>query len=273
MTPKLRLIILLLILPLFVSNVYALDNGCMYTDSILPSPSLLLEEEVIMQTKDLSDLLKINIYDQPYSLSASYGDKKQLWENTGGIVGGMLIATGVMMMLPDDVTNWTGNEGNTIFSKWYYNVKKGPVHDKDGFLVNYILHPYSGAVYYMNARSAGYNAWQSLLYVTFVSNVVWEYGLEAFAEPPSLQDLLCTPTIGALMGEGFYLAKRQIVANDYHILGSRAVGKVIVFVIDPVSEVMDAVLKRNKKRSKDYSLHVSYPTFGRKSLFSLRLTF
>lgn len=273
MTPKFQLINLLLILSVFLSDVYAFDDCRVYTDSISPSPSLPSVGKEIMQTKDLSDLLKINIYDQPYSLSASYGDKKQLWENTGGIVGGMLLATGVMLMLPDDVTNWTGNDGNTIFDKWYYNVNKGPVVDNDAFLVNYILHPYSGAVYYMNARSAGYNAWQSLLYVTFVSNVVWEYGLEAFAEPPSLQDLLCTPTIGALMGEGFYLIKRQIVSNDYRLLGSRAVGKVIVFIIDPVSEVMDLVLKRNKKRSKDYSLQISYPRLGSRSLFSLRLIF
>lgn len=272
MTPKLRLIILLLILFLPVLNRCTANSSTILVDS-LSSKIELLSVENIRISDSLFSVQKVNIYEMPYSLSASYGNKKQLWENTGGIVGGMLLATGVMMMLPDDVTNWTGNEGNTIFTKWYNNVKKGPVHDKDGFLVNYILHPYSGAVYYMNARSAGYNAWQSLLYVTFVSNVVWEYGLEAFAEPPSLQDLLCTPTIGSLMGEGVYLAKRQIVANDYNILGSRAVGKVIVFVIDPVSEVMDVVLKRNKKRSKDYLLHVSYPTFGRKSLFSLRLTF
>ena len=51
-----------------------------------------------------------------------------------------------------------------IFKKWKDNVSEGPVKDEDDFFLNYITHPYWGAVYYMSARSAGANIFYSFLY-------------------------------------------------------------------------------------------------------------
>lgn len=262
MMPKLKVIYILLSISLISTQLFAAN----YTKD-----TFSLGTDSIGNINNVTN--RSTIYDRPYSVTESLPNKRQLLENTGGIVGGMLVATGVMLMLPDDVTNWTGTKGNNIFEKWWSNIKKGPVVDKDGFIVNYILHPYSGAVYYMNARSAGYNTWQSLAYVTIVSSFIWECGLEAFLESPSWQDLISTPIIGAIMGEAFYMWKRNIRSNNYILLGSRTLGKVITFIIDPVSEIMDVILKRHHNKVKNWNLEVSIPSFNRHSLLSLRMTF
>lgn len=239
--------------------------------------SLIVDSLVSIRAEAITDSVQLSsIYDMEYSLTANYPNRKQLIDNSKGIVGGMLMATGVMMMLPEDMTNWKDTKGKNVFERWFNNVKQGPVVDKDGFVVNYILHPYSGAVYYMTARSAGYNTWNSLLYVSFVSTFVWEFGLEAFAEPPSIQDLLTTPFIGALMGEGFYLAKRDIVARDYRVLSSRLLGKILVFLMDPVTEVMGLVFHTDKHTPDMEKWQVFCPVsnfVGQKTFLSFKLTF
>ncbi|WP_203249645.1 MULTISPECIES: DUF3943 domain-containing protein [Cysteiniphilum] len=66
----------------------------------------------------------------------------------------------------------------------------------------YIGHPYAGAIYYMAARDSGFGEFESFLYSAFISTFFWEYGVEAFAEVPSIQDLIVTPVDGWLLGVG-----------------------------------------------------------------------
>ena len=106
------------------------------------------------------------------------------------------------------------------------------------YALPYVLHPYAGAVYFMSARGAGFNFWRSLLYSACISNIGWEFGIEAFMERPSYQDLFITPLAGALVGELFYKLKRNIVSHDYRLGGSRLLGNVVAFLIDPVNEVV-----------------------------------
>ena len=103
---------------------------------------------------------------------------------------------------------------------------------------HYILHPYAGAVYYMGARSLGFNRLGSFLYCTAISTIFWEYGIEAFMEKPSIQDLILTPLSGILLGEVFYKLKRRIVSDGYRLWGSRVWGNIVAFLIDPVNEVI-----------------------------------
>ena len=67
--------------------------------------------------------------------------------------------------------------------------------------INYLGHPISGAVYYVMARNDGLNPFESFIFSTLMSSFFWEYGYEAFAEIPSMQDLVSTPIVGAFMGE------------------------------------------------------------------------
>lgn len=180
------------------------------------------------------------IYDMPYSISANYPNYHRLAANTAVLIGGGVATLVILDLLPENATNWNKTEETEtpLFARYYNHVMDGPHWDGDSPIFNYILHPYAGAAYYMSARSQGFNMWYSALYGFAISTVFWEYGIEAFMEIPSWQDLIITPLGGWLLGEAFYLAKRQIVQNDYRLLGSKALGYVTAFLLDPVNEFL-----------------------------------
>lgn len=182
-----------------------------------------------------------NIYELPYSFSGRCYDWHRIWLNTATLGGAFVGTLLVLECLPEDATSWNRAELQDVplFKRWYNHViKKGPEWDHDKFYFNYILHPYAGAVYYMTTRSCGFNAWQSLLYCSIISNIGWEFGIEAFMERPSIQDMLITPLIGSAIGEGFYHIKRHIVKHEYTLAGSKILGNIVVFMIDPVNEIV-----------------------------------
>lgn len=163
----------------------------------------------------------VSIYDMPYSINASYPDFKRLGGNTAVLMVGGVATLAILSVLPEDATAWNKKETRTVpmFQRYFDHVMHGPVIDQDNAIFNYVLHPYAGAAYYMSARSQGFNVWQSWLYSFLVSTVFWEFGVEAFMEYPSIQDLIITPMGGLVLGEAFYLAKRYIVQHDYELLG------------------------------------------------------
>ena len=225
----------------------------------LPSPSLSAKllgispvfSESVYKTSFKLVPSKVNIYDMPYSMTANYPNYKRLALNTGVLYGAGFVALGVLHALPEDATAWNKKEIREVspFRRWVRNVKKGPVWDKDNWIFNYVLHPYGGAAYYMGARSQGFNVFNSFLYCAGISTFFWEYGIEAFMEIPSIQDLIITPVVGTIMGEGFYLLKRHIVANDYELFGSGFLGNVVAYLIDPVNEVI-GIFAGNPNRQK-----------------------
>lgn len=180
------------------------------------------------------------IYDMPYSISANYPNYKRLAGNSALLIGGGLVTLGVLQLLPEDATSWNKKEisEKPMFERYYDNVMHGPHWDGDNAIFNYVLHPYAGAAYYMSARSQGFNLWYSWLYSFAVSTVFWEYGVEAFMEIPSWQDLIITPMGGLILGEAFYIAKRYIVQHDYKLLGWKPLGYVAAFLLDPVNEFL-----------------------------------
>lgn len=180
------------------------------------------------------------IYDMPYSINASYPNYHRLAANTAVLFGGGVVALGILAILPEDATAWNKKEyeGVPLFQRYFNNVIHGPHFDSDNAIFNYVLHPYAGAAYYMSARSQGFNLWQSWLYSFSVSAFFWEFGIEAFMERPSWQDLVITPMGGLLLGEAFYLAKRYIVEHDYRLLGTKWLGYPVAFLLDPVNECL-----------------------------------
>lgn len=131
----------------------------------------------------------------------------------------------------------------------------------------------------MAARSCGFNAWQSLLYCTLVSNVGWEFGIEAFMERPSMQDLFITPLVGSAIGECFYKLKRQIVSEGYTLAGSLVLGNIVVFLIDPVNEVIGlfngnpARKWAKKNRRGEFSSSIILPASQRGMKFGFGLSY
>jgi hypothetical protein len=175
-------------------------------------------------------------------------DFKKLAINTSIFIGSSVMVFGVLSLFPEDVSGWKKNEIQTrsLFERWSEHVKSGPVSDYDNMFFNYVTHPYAGAVYYMTARSCGYKGFECFLYSAAMSTLFWEYGVEAFAEVPSSQDLLITPITGAVIGEIFFGVKKDIMNHDKRVLGSKLLGAMTLLFLDPFNTILDGAGYKQK---------------------------
>lgn len=157
-----------------------------------------------------------------------------------GIMGvGMM---GILIAMPESVTKWDKSKSqDEVLTKWKKNISGRPVVDKDDWAVNYIGHPLSGAAYYVVARHMNYSMLDSFKYSFLMSTFFWEYGIEAIAEQPSIQDLIITPILGSLLGEVFYQGSKTIEANGNQILGSKKLGKISLFLLNPAGQISNGI--------------------------------
>jgi hypothetical protein len=163
-------------------------------------------------------------------------EHRELLDKTGYsfIIGSALM--GVMTKLPEGITKWNDEElgDQSLIDSWHKNTSRGPVRDRDSIAVNWIGHPLSGSAYYTMARSTGFGPAESFVYSTLMSTIFWEYGLEATAEVPSIQDLIITPIVGSLVGEVFYNLHQKIDKNGGAVLGSTSLGSVTKVLLNPL---------------------------------------
>lgn len=180
---------------------------------------------------------------QGFSLFVTKGaDRERLWSQTRLVFVSGLVAAGILYTMPSDVTGWDKDvKATELAERWWDNVSRRPEWDTDHWTINYIGHAYFGGVYYQVARKSGYNQWDSFVYTTLMSTFFWEYGLEAFAERPSIQDLIYTPISGWLCGEWAYGAEQRILARDGTVMGSGILGSISLFFLDPVDQIGDWV--------------------------------
>ena len=204
------------------------------------------------------------LYDLPYSYTRRMHDWQRLASNTTVFTLCGVATLYILETLPEDATAWNKKELKRmgLFERWKYHADKGIVWDKDNPIFNYILHPYGGAVYYMSARSCGFNVLGSLAYSTFVSAFLWEYGIECFNEIPSVQDLFITPVAGMVVGECFYRIKRTIVANNYHLFGSWFLGHMVAWIVDPLNEFVGLISGNPCKNRNITMTPVTIPSPG-----------
>jgi hypothetical protein len=181
-----------------------------------------------------------SIYDNPYKMSLfnpQNGENgSRLWSQTKSMFGYGLGVAGFLALLPDDITNWETESARPL-KKWGDNVSQIMVWDRDDWLINYVGHPYFGGVYYQAARKSGYRQWDSFLYSFMMSTFYWEYGLEAFAEVPALQDLVVTPVLGWVYGEWAFNKEQEILKRGGTALGSERMGSIALFFLDPVDSI------------------------------------
>ncbi|WP_047042550.1 DUF3943 domain-containing protein [Vibrio mexicanus] len=166
-------------------------------------------------------------------------DWDYLMGQTYTILGLSVATVGLMTLLPESITKWDeeSRDLSKLGSKWVDNVKAGPVWDRDEHFLNYVMHPYFGGVYYTAARHAGFNEFESFLYSATMSTFFWEYGVEAFAEVPSWQDLFITPFFGAVVGEAMFETEQEIIASGGEVMGSKRMGDVSLFFLNPVGHI------------------------------------
>ena len=75
------------------------------------------------------------------------------------------------------------------------------VFDRDEPFWNWFVHPISGSQLYLYYRANGYDRINSLG-MTFISSTLFEFTVEIYTEPASVQDLYQTPILGSLLGVG-----------------------------------------------------------------------
>jgi len=169
---------------------------------------------------------------------------------------------GVIYLLPEDVSNWEKDDVNFQhgLDQWPDNVSSWE-WDSDDDWINYIGHPYFGSTYYVYARHYGYSRLESFWF-SFAISSFYEIGIEAWAEPVSIQDMIFTPLLGSLLGELLLPLEHKIKMNDNKVLGSQVLGTISLAVIDPFGHVVPP-LKRWTKRmfSNDAELQLT-PTFS-----------
>jgi len=227
---------------LIASN--ATDSTLVCSDEI----TVVLQDSLVTTTDSIAPLQKKDslVYPPPYR------DWRRLGYDSAMYVGATVIAFGVLWMMPESVTHWDKEamKENGILWKWKQNVKAGPVWDEDDWVLNWITHPYCGGVYYMTARSSGFTIAESFGYSAIMSTFFWEYGIEAFAEIPSIQDLIITPVVGSVVGEGFFYAKKSIIKHDKKVLRSRFLGIATLFAIDPFNTILDGFGYQEKVKTQ-----------------------
>ena len=166
-------------------------------------------------------------------------EARALAEDTVYIQVAMISAIGVLVLLPQSVSNWDLDQlkKKPLDERWKEHVAAGPVWDQDDWVINYIGHPISGAVYYTMARNDGMGIAGSALFSAVMSTFFWEYGYEAFAEIPSIQDLIFTPLIGSFLGEGMHTLEVKLDENGGMIWGSKGLGSFSYFWLDPMGNI------------------------------------
>lgn len=125
------------------------------------------------------------------------------------LVGWQGVATVIIYNAPFEFSNWSQDEKDNLgLEQWRKNVTD-PVWDSDHWGVNYVLHPYWGAGYYIRGRERGFSRRESFWIAALYSSV-YEFGIESFLEQPSIQDIIVTPVAGAAVGIYFERVRDRI---------------------------------------------------------------
>jgi uncharacterized protein DUF3943 len=160
-----------------------------------------------------------------------------------------VITVGVLYALPESVSNWTSRDKDVSASHWLHNVQS-PQWDKDDWFVNYVGHPYVGAIYYTRARERGFSKGGAFVFST-VASTAYEFGVEALFERPSYQDLIVTPVAGALLGAFVFEPIRMHLKSK---TDRRWYEDAALFVTDPLGALNGALERLLGIKSE---LHVS----------------
>lgn len=158
-------------------------------------------------------------------------DWKGLGRDTAYFLAYQVLIVGVLYVAPESVSGWSKEDKDEL--KWGENVSD-PHRDEDDKYVNYLLHPYWGASYYIRGRERGLDRTQSFLFSTALSTL-FEFGIEAYFEQPSYQDLWTSPVLGSLLGEFVFTPIRERIRAKPGALDWK--DKTLLFLTDPLGVV------------------------------------
>jgi hypothetical protein len=113
------------------------------------------------------------------------------------------------------------------WKKYSHNFGK-LVFDRDEPFWNWFVHPISGSQLYLYYRANGYSRINSMG-MAFISSTLFEFTVEIYTEPASIQDLYQTPVIGSFLGVG--LENLSL----YLLNSGNAFGRTIGHIINPAT--------------------------------------
>jgi len=145
------------------------------------------------------------------------------------LVGGSLLGMAWYRFGPESLTGVdqskaTKDAGNNFQDGF----TKPPVIDKDDDVINYLMHPLFGMQFYLSQRNYNESPLYSFLFSTGTS-IVFEYLVEVVGERPSIQDLVVTPIVGALLGELSYQLTQKMRKD-----GFTTFEKIVVTIVNPL---------------------------------------
>lgn len=160
-------------------------------------------------------------------------DRNGLRRDTYYFLGFQFASLGILYLMPESVSSWSKEDKEEYsLAKWRYNVTH-PTWDSDEFYINYILHPYWGAAYFVRARERGYSNRGAFWYSALLSSL-YEFGIEALAEQASIQDLIVTPVFGSMLGR-YFMHVREGIDNRSRERGYRSTkDKWVLVLTDPL---------------------------------------
>ncbi|GAB6097957.1 hypothetical protein JCM14469_42110 [Desulfatiferula olefinivorans] len=229
-------------------SIDAYLNG--YTFSEMPGRSYLLtDHDMFLPFSD-----RLFALDSEGTDSGRPGLMAQITSDSGSILAMAVGTIAFLYVMPESFSKWPQDKKdlspNKLWERYDKNVSNGPVWDKDEWEVNYIGHPYFGAAYYTHAINKDFTRLEALSYSFMMSTCLYEYGLEAFFEDPSIQDIIVTPLAGALFGEAFITMAERIRDNGDTVLGSKTLGTLCLFMMDPISVTLVPINRFNERYSK-----------------------
>jgi hypothetical protein len=184
-------------------------------------------------------------------------DWKGIGRDTAFFLGYQVVFAGILWLLPESVTKWDEDQKKATLAKWKVNVQN-PVWDEDKFWINYIAHPYFGATYYIRARERGFGEFGSFSY-SFLLSALYEFGIEAFFEPPSKNDLIATPVGGYLLGKFVFEPIRDMIKAKPQLKWYDHAGLILT---DPLG-ALNSVFERLLGIESDIRVQFHSPQLGR----------
>jgi hypothetical protein len=105
-----------------------------------------------------------------------------------------------------------------------------------------------------------------------MSTFFWEYGIESYAEIPSIQDLIVTPILGSVVGEAFFYTKKSIVKHNKKVLNSKFLGITSLLIIDPFNTILDGLGYKEKVKTQMNIAPVGFDVNSNKMIWGLNFS-
>lgn len=119
-------------------------------------------------------------------------------------------------------------------SIWRRNFREGWKWDDNHFAINFFGHPYQGSHYFMVARSAGYDFYESYFFA-LTGSYLWEMFCET--EYPAPNDLIATSVGGAIYGEMLYRLSSRLLAKP----NAGVIDNIGAFIMSPLAYIQEWV--------------------------------